>query len=120
MTAKTSAARKFAAHHNDDVKRTFEKATVATEETVRRVEDAVENTYSRAAQGTIEFHQKVLAITHANVDAAFDCARAVKIGTRSLGQCQITAHRGNMDDCSVRAFALKPRAFGAPLGGVGA
>jgi len=44
----------------------------------------------------------------------------VKIGTRSLGQCQITAHRGNMDDCSVRAFALKPRAFGAPLGGVGA
>ncbi len=38
----------------------------------------------------------------------------------SLGQCQITAHRGNMDDCSIRAFALKPRAFGAPLGGVGA
>ncbi len=34
---------------------------------------------------------------------------AVKIGTRSLGQCQITAHRGNMDDCSIRAFALKPR-----------
>jgi hypothetical protein len=47
-------------------------------------------------------------------------AYIVKIGTRSLGQCQITAHRGNMDDCSVRAFALKPRAFGAPLGGVGA
>ena len=45
---------------------------------------------------------------------------SVKIGTRSLGQCQITAHRGNMDDCSIRAFALKPRAFGAPLGGVGA
>ena len=37
-----------------------------------------------------------------------------------VGQCQITAHRGNMDDCSVRAFALKPLAFGAPLGGVGA
>jgi len=24
------------------------------------------------------------------------------------------AHRGNMDDRSVRAFAVKPRAFGAP------
>ena len=30
------------------------------------------------------------------------------------------AHRGNMDDRSVRAFAVKPRAFGAPLCGVGA
>jgi hypothetical protein len=30
------------------------------------------------------------------------------------------AHRGNADDCSVRAFAVKPRAFGAPLCGVGA
>jgi len=30
------------------------------------------------------------------------------------------AHRGNTDDRSVRAFAVKPRAFGAPLGGVGA
>ena len=45
---------------------------------------------------------------------------SVKIGTRSLGQCQITAHRGKMDDRSVRAFAVKPRAFGAPLCGVGA
>jgi hypothetical protein len=26
----------------------------------------------------------------------------------------------NMDDRSVRAFTVKPRAFGAPLGGVGA
>jgi hypothetical protein len=30
------------------------------------------------------------------------------------------AHRGNMDDRSVRAFAVKPRGFGAPLCGVGA
>src|SRR6266536_2127851 len=30
------------------------------------------------------------------------------------------AHCGNADDCSVRAFAVKPRAFGAPLCGVGA
>jgi hypothetical protein len=30
------------------------------------------------------------------------------------------AHRDNIDDRSVRAFAVKPRAFGAPLCGVGA
>jgi len=29
-------------------------------------------------------------------------------------------HRGNADDCSIRAFTVKPRAFGAPLGGFGA
>ena len=30
------------------------------------------------------------------------------------------AHRGNIDDRSVRAFAVKPRAFGAPPCGIGA
>ena len=30
------------------------------------------------------------------------------------------AHRGNNDVCSVGAFAVKPRAFGAPLCGIGA
>ena len=30
------------------------------------------------------------------------------------------AHRGSNDDCSVGAFAVKPRAFGAPLCGIGA
>src|SRR6266567_8589321 len=29
------------------------------------------------------------------------------------------AHCGNADDCSVRAFAVKPRAFDAPLCGLG-
>jgi hypothetical protein len=29
------------------------------------------------------------------------------------------AYRDNADDCSIRAFTVKPRAFGAPLGGVG-
>jgi hypothetical protein len=29
------------------------------------------------------------------------------------------AHRGNTDGRSVRAFAVKPRAFGAPLRGLG-
>jgi hypothetical protein len=28
-------------------------------------------------------------------------------------------HRGNIDDRSVRAFAVKPRAFGAPLWALG-
>jgi phasin len=73
MADRTSAARKFAEHPNEEAKRTFEKASAAGEEATRRIED----TYSRAAQGTIEFQQKVLAITHANVDAAFECARAL-------------------------------------------
>jgi hypothetical protein len=30
------------------------------------------------------------------------------------------AHRGSSDDCSVGAFAVKPRAYGAPLCGFGA
>jgi phasin family protein len=82
MTAKTSAARKFAAHHNEDVKRTavhhnedvkraIEKVTVAGEEATRRMEDI----YSKVTQETIEFQQRLLATTHANVDAAFECAR---------------------------------------------
>jgi ribosomal protein L37E len=32
----------------------------------------------------------------------------------------VGAHRGSTDDCSVRAFAVKPRACGAPLCGFGA
>ena len=32
----------------------------------------------------------------------------------------VDAHRGNNDDRSVGAFAVKPRAFGAPLCGIGA
>jgi hypothetical protein len=31
-----------------------------------------------------------------------------------------SAHRGHTNDSSVRAFAVKPRAFGAPLRGFGA
>jgi hypothetical protein len=30
------------------------------------------------------------------------------------------AHSGNIDDCSARALAVKPRAFGAPPCGIGA
>jgi hypothetical protein len=32
----------------------------------------------------------------------------------------VGAHRGSTDVCSVRAFAVKPRACGAPLCGFGA
>ena len=64
--------------------------------------------------------QTIIIIGNGSAQPYYPQPYAVKTGTRSLGQCQITAHRGNMDDRSVRAFALKPRAFGAPLGGVGA
>jgi len=71
MTNKATAARKFAIHHNEEVKGRFGRATTAGEETTRRID----NTYSRAAKATVEFHRKALAIAQANVDAAFDCAR---------------------------------------------
>jgi phasin len=71
MTNRATAARKFAVHHNEEVTRGFEKVITAGEEATRRIE----NTYARAAHGTIEFHQKLLTIAQANVDAAFDCAR---------------------------------------------
>ena len=71
MTNTANAARKFAVHHNTEVKRRFETVAAAGGEVTHRIE----NTSLRAARGTMEFHQKVLAITQANVDAAFDCAR---------------------------------------------
>ena len=60
MTERTSGARKFA-------------------------EQSIEDTYSRVAQGTIDFHRKVLEIAQANVDAAFDCAQEL-VGVTSPSQ----------------------------------
>jgi hypothetical protein len=71
MTNTANIARKLAVHHNEEVKRRFETAATAGEEATRRIE----NTSSGAARGTMEFHQKVLAVTQGNVDAAFDYAR---------------------------------------------
>jgi phasin len=73
MLDKISTARKFAELHKEEVKHTVEKATEAGQQATRRIKDA----YSSTAQGTIEFHRKVFAISQANVDAAFDCARAL-------------------------------------------
>ncbi len=74
MTDRTSAAKRFAVHHNEEVKRTIEKTTAGGEEAVHRIQAAMEDVYSRTAQG-IELYRKALAIAQANVDAAFDCAR---------------------------------------------
>ena len=71
MTDRAAAARKFTVHHNEEVTRRFEKVATAGEEATR----PIENTYSKVAQSTIEFHQKLLAIAHANVNAASDYAR---------------------------------------------
>jgi phasin len=81
MTDRTSGARKFADQSTVQAKHTFEKASAAGEEATRRIED----TYSRVAQGTIDFHRKVLEIAQANVDAAFDCAQEL-IGVTSPSQ----------------------------------
>jgi hypothetical protein len=75
MTERASAARRFAVHHNEEVRRTTKRATAVGLEATRRMEDVVDNAYSRTAQGTTAFYQKLLAIAHDNVDAAFDCTR---------------------------------------------
>jgi hypothetical protein len=66
---RTEAARKVAEYHNEGVQRKVDQETAAADE------QATRRTHSIVAQGTVEFQQKVLAITKDNVDAAFDCAR---------------------------------------------
>ena len=61
-------------------------------------------------------HAVYAALLHFGFETA-----SVKTGTRTLGHCPMTTgHRGAEDHRSVRTFAVKPRAFGAPLLGIGA
>jgi phasin family protein len=129
MTDRTSAAKRLAEHHNESVKHTFEEATAASEEATRRMEDAVEVAYSRNAQGAMEFHQKVLAITHANVDAAFECARALlgvtspsefmEVSTKHARQ-QVEAMRQQMRELAELAQKTAIDSMGPFTGGFGA
>ncbi len=75
---RTDAARKIAEYHNDEVQR---KVKRTVQEMAAVGEQAANRTYSIAAQGTVEFQQKVLAITKHNVDAAFDCTRELLAAT---------------------------------------
>jgi len=52
-------------------KHMFESAREAGQETTRRLED----TFSRAAQSSIEYQQKVFAIAKSHFDRAFDYAQ---------------------------------------------
>jgi hypothetical protein len=70
----TTAVR-IAKRHNADLKHSVQETTAAGEEVIRRIEDAVEDNYSRTTQESVEFCQKLLAITHANADAYFEWAR---------------------------------------------
>ena len=51
-------------------KHIFEKASETGEENSRHLQD----TYLRAAQGSIEYQQKALSMAKSHFDAAFDCA----------------------------------------------
>ncbi len=75
---RTDAARKIAEYHNEEVRR---KVKRTVQETAAAGEQAANRTYSIAAQGTVEFQQKILAITKDNVDAAFDCGRELLAAT---------------------------------------
>jgi hypothetical protein len=54
-------------------------------------------------------------LTRRSKGAAFKCKIWCLI-SRTVSEDD--AHRGNMDDCSVRAFAVKPSAFGGGGGGL--
>ena len=75
---RTDAARKIAEYHNEEVQR---KVKRTVQETAAAGEQTTNRTYSIVAQGTVEFQQKVLAITKDNVDAVFDCARELLAAT---------------------------------------
>lgn len=64
MAEAISAARKF--QHQ-----TAAQVTHTGEEFTRRIED----TYSKATQGAIEYHRKALEMAQANINSAFECAR---------------------------------------------
>ena len=57
---------------------------------------------------------------HMDHASSSNTSSSVKSGTRSVGQCPTTTCIAAADDRSIRAFAVKPRAFGAPLRGFGA
>jgi phasin len=59
----------------------FEKATGANQEASRRLEE----TYSKATQGAVEYQRKAIAIVQTNVDAFFDCAQEL-VGVKSASE----------------------------------
>jgi len=77
----------------------------------------------------MEFHQKVLAITHANVDAAFECARALlgvtspsefmEVSTKHARQ-QVEAMRQQMRELAELAQKTAIDSMGPFTGGFGA
>jgi hypothetical protein len=54
------------------------------------------------------------------LDAVYPVVFSTRNGSRSATTGRHSQHHGNVDYRSVRTFAVKPRAFGAPLCGVGA
>jgi len=103
MTNRSIAARKFAAHHNEEVTHRSEKAATAGDEATRRIE----NTYSRAAHGTIEFHQKLLAIAQSNVDAAFHGARELVGITSSSEFIEVSTKHAREELCAEVGDGMK-------------
>ena len=71
MTDVSGTARKLADKSTAQVREGFERSAAAGQEATRRFETAA----SKATQGVREFQRKLLEITRANVEAAFDCAQ---------------------------------------------
>jgi hypothetical protein len=67
---------------NRQVKHAFEKASEASEEASQEASRQVENAYLKAAEGSIAYQRKALAIAYENLDAAFGCAQEL-VGVKS-------------------------------------
>ncbi len=128
---------KLSAKRVEDTKRSVEDASTVGEKVIWLVENAVEDASARTTEETVELGHKLLDFAHMNANAYFDwlheivrvkslsdfiavCIKCKNWYSISQTASDSGAHHGTTDDRSVRAFAVKPRAFGAPLCGVGA
>jgi hypothetical protein len=79
--ARSMTASRTGKRHRDDSEPAAENATAAAEEMVRRIEDTVEENYSRSIQESMEFNQALIEIAHSNADAYFEWARKLVCAT---------------------------------------
>jgi hypothetical protein len=93
VTHRSMAAARIAKRPDEDLNHSVEEATAAGEEVIRRIEDAIEDNYSRATQESMEFYQKLFSIAHANADAYFEWAREVVSVTSPAGFFTVSANR---------------------------
>jgi phasin len=81
-------ARKIAEKSTAETREAIKKVSAASEETTRRLESSM----NKAAQGARDFQRKILEITRANIEAAFDCAQDLVEVTSPFQFVEVTSH----------------------------